>query len=289
MLKHNKKRNVGLVTEFLSRHLAEKVIEKNNKGIQQAKGLWIKYLGEGSELGKEYALFNALYRTNVENKEVAVSLLEKVKHHCQSQDAKKLYKEKTDLIHEIKTNLDNKDFFNQSVPDYRICASIQILMNSWRENNHLQLAETTDLEDQILNHLIKENKFPPTDPSVLQMKDEDIDGLVVTLMNEKFNKKYDSILTETQRNIVNLYIFADDQETSHAKLVDTLKEVRLSTLSYIEYETTHSKDQRNVKKLKKIKSLLEGAYKNIDKLDDDLVTFYMTVSKLQEELNSETA
>lgn len=292
MLKHNKKRNVGLVSEFLSKHIASCIIHKKDADVDVAQNLWLKHLGNAkSEIAKEHALFNALYKTNVKNKEVAASLLESVKQHCKKQNALKLDKEKTELLHEIKASIKDSQFFDREVNDYRTCATIQILMNSWRENDATKLAETTQLEDQILEHLVKENKFAPMDPSVLSMQDKDIDGLVVSIMTEKFNNKYDSVLTDTQKNLVNLYVFSTDPDNKK-KLVEALKEVRITTLSYIDYESRTSTNKRVVDKLKKVKSLLEGKYKEVDhtQITDDMVTFYMTASKLREELTSnETA
>ena len=286
MLKHNKKRNVGLVSEFLSRHIASCIVENKNKDVDAAKNLWVRYLGSDTELAKEHALFNALSKTNVKNKEVAASLIESVRKHCQKQDAQKLNKEKTLFLQEIKTSLKDESFFSRGVSDYRICATIQILMNSWRDDNHNNLSETSNLEDQVMEHLIKENKFAPLDPSVLSMNEKDIDNLVVKIMTEKFDKKYSKVLTEVQRNIVNLYVLDSSEPGTHKKLVDTLKEVRISTLSFIEYEVQNSQDKNLVAKLKNIKGLLEGRYREIVDMSDDLITFYMTVSKLREELNS---
>lgn len=293
MLKHNKKRNIGLLSEFLSRHIASCFVDKKDKEIDVAQNIWLSHIGnEKSELAKEHALFNALYRTNVKNKEVAASLMESVKQHCLKQDAKKLDQEKTKLIQEIKSSIKDDDFFSREVSDYRTCATIQILMNSWRENSPAALSETTALEDQVLAHLVCENKFPEPDPTVLEMKEQDIDGLVVGIMTEKFNKKYEKTLTEDQKEIVNLYIFSSEKDRL-TRLSETLKEVRLTTLSYIDFETRTSENKRVANKLEKVKNLLEGKYRNVEpsKINDDLVAFYMTTSKLREELmsNNETA
>lgn len=292
MLKHNKKRNVGLMSEFLSKHIASCIVHKKETDVTVAQNLWLKHVGNSkSELAKEHALFNALYKTNVKNREVAVSLLESVKQSCKKQDVVKLDKEKTELLHEIKATIKDEDFFAREVSNYRTCATIQILMNSWRDSDPNKLTETTELEDQILDHLIREDKFAPLDPSVLSLNDKDIDGLVVSIMTEKFNNKYEKVLTETQKEIINLYVFSSDPDNKR-KLIESLKEIRISTLSYIDYETQTSTNKRVVDKLQKVRSLLEGRYKEVDslKITDDVVTFYMTASKLREELiSNETA
>lgn len=286
MLKHSKKRNVGLVSEFLSRHIASCAVTHKTVEMDRAKALWMKSFAKGTELAKEQALFNALYRTDAKSREMAVSLMEQVKQHCKTQDAKKLYQEKTNFLEEAKRTIDDPQFFTREVNDYRTCATIQILLNAWRENDIVKLAETIHLEEQVIEHLVNTNKFAPLDPSVLSLNEADINGLVVHVMTEKFNKKYEDSLTEDQKNLINLYVFSKESPESREALVKTLQEVRISTLTYITYESKYSKDKRVVEKLSKVKSLLEGRYKNTSgPHTDDMITFYMTASKLKEELS----
>lgn len=286
MLKHSKKRNVGLVSEFLSRHIAACAVANRTSEMDRAKSLWVKSFAKGTELAKEQALFNALYRTDAKNRDMAVSLLEQVKKHSKTQDAKKLYQEKTIFLEEAKRTIDDPQFFTREVTDYRTCATIQILLNAWREADIVKLAETIHLEEQVIEHLVNPNKFAPLDESVLSLNEADINGLVVHVMTEKFNKKYEQSLTDDQKKLINLYVFSKESEQSREALVEVLREVRISTLTYIDYESAHSKDKRVVEKLGKVKGLLEGRYKNIEgNHTDDMITFYMTASKLKEELS----
>lgn len=289
-LKHNKKRNVGLITEFISRNMSKSIVLKQDEQLEEAKKIWVKYFSKNTELSKEYRLFAALYETTVKNKETAASLLQIVREHSRKQDAVKLEKEKTALIQEINASKLNEDksFFDCEVSDYKNLATIQILLNSWRDNNLSEIANVAALEDKLLEHLIAGPTSPSealnenNQPEVLGTRDEDLDALVVTIMTEKFNRKYENVLTEDQKDIINAYVFSQTDASQKQKLSALLNEQRMQALSFVEYEIKTTTDARNQAKLKKIKGLLEE--NNIDHINDDVITFYVHVCKLKNEL-----
>lgn len=294
-LKHNKKRNTGLITEFFSRHMSKSIVLKEDRQLEEAKKIWVKYFSSNkdSELFKEYSLFTTLYETNVKNKETAASLLRVVKEHSKKQNIQKLEQEKTALIQEINSKLNaDKTFFECDVPDYKNIATIQILLNSWRENNLAEIAEVASLEDKLLEHLIaaptslSEALKEGQAPCVLESNDEDLDALVVSLMTEKFNRKYEKVLTEDQKNIINAYVFSQSDEVQRNKLAGLLNEQRRQTLSFIEYElNTNTVDARSKTKLTKVKDILsESKATDVNCMDDDMIMFYVNVCKLKDEL-----
>ena len=62
-IKHNKKRNVGLIYELLLRHLSSRIIVNDKKGAKIATAILEKHFSKGSELYKEFRLFNALAKS----------------------------------------------------------------------------------------------------------------------------------------------------------------------------------------------------------------------------------
>lgn len=311
-LKHNKKRNVGLITEFLSRHIASLVLDTQQKPskakeqeIEKIEALWIRTFAKGTEMAKEQALFNALYTTQgIKSREMASSLLEEVKRQCRLQNEARLTKEKTAFLQEVKNKTSKgttEDFFAGDIEDYRTRATIQILLNTWRENDIVRISETIHLEEQVIEHLLSETKQKPVDTTeVLSMGTGDIDGLVVKLMTEKFEKKYSSILSEDQKKIVSQYITISSSSDSakrnsirNSGLIDTLSELRISTLAYIDVMSDSTQDKALSGKLIKIRELMEGKYRVSNApgvvnppITDDTISFYMTVSQLKEELKS---
>lgn len=304
-LKHNKKRNVGLITEFLSRHIATLVLDTQQKPskakeqeIEKIEALWIRTFAKGTEMAKEQALFNALYNTQgIKNREMASSLLEEVKRQSRLQNEAKLTKEKTTFLQEVKNKTSNgttEDFFSGDIEDYRTRATIQILLNTWRENDIVRISETIHLEEQVIEHLLTESKPVESSNDVLSMGADDIDGLVVKLMTEKFESKYNSILTEDQKKIVSQYITVPTKgSVKNSGLIDTLSELRISTLAYIDVVSDSTPDKSLSAKLIKIRELMEGKYRVSNApgvvnppITDDTISFYMTVSQLKEELKA---
>ena len=82
--KHNKKRNIGLISEFFSRYIATAFIDGRHGDIEKANKIWQKYISPSTETYRELVLFNALHDTALKNKQIAHSLLEKVKSEVRS-------------------------------------------------------------------------------------------------------------------------------------------------------------------------------------------------------------
>ena len=61
-MKHNKKRNVGIIYELLLKHISTKLLEGNKKDAKIATRLIEKHFKKGTELYKEFRLFNALVK-----------------------------------------------------------------------------------------------------------------------------------------------------------------------------------------------------------------------------------
>lgn len=297
--KHNKKRNIGLLSEFFSRYIARAVLEGRHQDIDKAKYVWNEHVRNSNEMKKELQLFNSLYNANVSNQSVATELMNSVKEEAKKQNIHVLNEEKTNLLYEINNQLGNNKFFSTPVSDYKTYASIQVLLNNWRSNESKRsLNEIAQVQDQVFQHLLSENKNhsgtlnlnkSEQPPSELNMTNEEIDGLVVNIMHEKFNKKFNDNLTESQKDILNLYTFSENDESSIVQLKENLKQIRDRSLSLLESELRRNDYGQSFKnKLKEVYDLLHSnEYKNLDPVNDDKVSFYMSVAKLKEDLESD--
>ena len=58
--KHNRKRNTGLIYEFLTRQLSSQVIEKDDVGFKKTFSIIEKYFKNGSVLAKELEIFETI-------------------------------------------------------------------------------------------------------------------------------------------------------------------------------------------------------------------------------------
>lgn len=287
MLKHNKKRNVGLINEFFARYMARAIIERRDSDLKKAKELFSKHFQKGTDLHRELRLFSSLYETRLQSREAAASLIEQAKQVCKLQSQARIDLEKTALLHEINQQLGEPKFFDQEVAGYRDYATIQVLLNHWRGSILTEnLSEAAQLEDRFIQHLTRASPSIEKE-AILQMSETEVDGLVVNLMTEKLNKKFSSSLNTEQKKLLQLYVFSKDSPESKVALVEKLEGLRKRASSSIENALSRDEQAKKVgNKLKEIQGMLQEDYRDTSNPDDKLVTFYMTVSKLEEELNN---
>ena len=288
--KHNKKRNVGLISEFFSRYIAGAFIDGRHNDIATARKIWDKHLHPKSETYKEFVLFNALYESNLKSKEVAYSLLNKARDVCKNQSQEVLDAEKAALINEVKATLKDKDFFDRPVSDFKTFASVQVLMNAWRGIGFKgDIADLATLEESVLEHMCTPKVANSLENEAEKLTTSAIDSLVVKLMTEKLNKRYENLLNETQRRMLQLYVFSQNDTEKKASLVSLLEDLKARTLKSVKSPVLTESLDRTVKtKLQEVVKLLEeSSYSNIpENLGDDLIAFYMTIAKLTEEVES---
>lgn len=280
--KHNKKRNPGLVYEFFIRYMGNSLIDKNNKDIKKAIKIFNRFFKDGTELCKEFKLMNALVSSHIQNDSTATNALYETKTHLQYINQKNLEREKSLLIREINHNLNDENFFNRKVPEYRVYATIQNLFNEWKNPKVLNIKKVAEYEDFILKHLKNERQeFNP------EHKEPDIDALTVKIMTEKLNKKYGDVLNVEQRNIIQNYVFSCESENKDKfkKFLETLKNNTLTSIK--EYL-----NEEEVKKSKIMKDKLTEAIKQIEgedlkEMNDELIQRFLEYSQLKQEIMTE--
>ncbi len=282
--KHNKKRNIGLISEFFSRYIAEAFIDGRNEDVLRARKLWEKHVHPKSAIYEELHTFNALYESNLKSKELAFSLLERAKIICKNQSQKQLDEEKNNLISEIGLVLGDKKFFERTIPEYKSYASIQVLMNAWRGIGFKgTLSEMVQLEEMILEHVLTPKSQLLFDAS--QITTTEVDNLVIKLMTEKFNAKYNGLLNEAQKQIVNLYMLEHNNQDNQLRLVNLLEKLKTETLKLMKSKVIlEALDKNNSNNLDKVITLLENS--DLNKINDETVTFYMSIAKLKEEMEN---
>lgn len=279
--KHNKKRNIGLVTEFVAQHISHCVLRQDEQAVDKAITLWKNTLRPGTEMNKEFVAFNTLMSSRLKNKEIALKLMEQVKSHVKALDSKKLEAEKSSFIQSINFKLNDGEFWNRSVNEYKQLASVQILLNHWKGETLLESAgELASLEENVLEWLLREKKEVEGDPSFLSMTKEDIDGLAYQIMTNKFNSKYESTLNEDQKEIIRLY-FGNTSE-HRAQLVEKLSEIKSKALVIFE-DARKQEDFKKplLEKLNSIRSILNDY--DTTQLNEATIKMYMIVSKFEKE------
>tara|TARA_Y100000310_G_C20617842_1_gene781613 strand:- start:44 stop:892 length:849 start_codon:yes stop_codon:yes gene_type:complete len=273
---HNKKRNVGIIFEQLTKYLSTALIDKNQIKVQKVLKIIKDNLKSGTELYKEFRLFNALVKTRVPRENLANRILEDAKNASRNFDSKKLRHEKSMLIKEINHSLNDPSFYSQRIDEYRNYATIQTLLNDWRRLEDPNLMRIVKYENEVINWLLSED-IVPVESSHLS---NDVDALTLKIMGEKFNQKYGKKLNKEQREIVKSYVFScQNEDAQFLKEYIFIKENALNELtdfvSKCDNEVLNEKIDKVIERINNFE---------LKKINDVTVSQLLTISKLKEEL-----
>ena len=215
---HNKKRNVGIIYEQLCRKVSECIIEGDKEKADVALNILKKHFKKGTELYKEFRLFNSLVKTTVSSDAIATRIIERAQDAASDHNSSKLHREKSHLIKEINHKLDGNSFYHTRVPEYRTYATIQTLLNSWRGGSE-NLGKVAEFEQKICEWLISEK----AEEKLSEMKTTDVNKLTVKIMHENFNKKYSGEMTSSQQTLVRDFVFTQ-QSAAQDEITSVLRE-----------------------------------------------------------------
>jgi len=279
---HNKKRNSMLLYEFLVQTISKSLIEDDKKKSGLALKILRKHYKPGTGLYREFRLINSLVKTTVSSEHVASSILKEAKGVAIAMDHNDLDREKSLLIRNINHTINDDNFYDQHVNEYRIYATVQTLINEWRSSNK-DLLKMAQYEDQVMKWLVSE-KEKPTEQTI----SEDTSGsarLLMKVMTKKLNEKYNGVLNEQQRSIIKAYAFsaASDDQTSIKLKLQEMKEELLSLVEQYSLEE-QGQNEYTKNKLNEVRSCLLS--ESIESVDDAIVTRFMLYSRLKDELES---
>ena len=279
---HNKKRNTGLLYEFLVLTISRALVDGDKKASSQALRILKRHFKPGTELYKEFRLIHALRKTTVSSEAVAANILREAKEAARTHDNKELDREKSLLIRDINHIIKDENFYDQQVPEYRFLATVQTLLNDWRTRD-ADLTRVASYEDHVVKHLITE-KVAPADPALSEVTPGE-SRLLMKVMMKKLNEKYSGVLNDEQKSLIRAYAFStanDDPESMKLKLT----EVRDTLLTSIaSFGVTHPENEYINKKLAEAKEQLVS--EKLEVVDDETVTRFMLYTKLAAELESE--
>lgn len=200
MARHNKKRNVGLIYEQLVNRLSSAIVENDEKTKNVINNIISNRFKKGTELYKEFRLFNALVQTSGLTEQLAFRILDEAKKASKDHDAKQLTREKSMLIKDINYNLNEAGFYNTKVKNYQVLASAQQLFNLWR-NDSTNVSDISLHESTVHNWLIRDDS-PAT---IEEQKTSSVNDLTVRIMQEKLQTKYGNAFSDRQSRIIKLY------------------------------------------------------------------------------------
>jgi hypothetical protein len=275
---HNKKRNTGIIYELLLRSVSDSLVCGENKKAQNALNIIDRFFSTGTEIYKEFRLFNALANSTVSDTSVAAAILSEAKSASRRSNPRALEREKSLLIKEINHNLPDKSFYYRKISDYKIYATIQNLLNEWRLGDVSSLSKIVQYEGQVVERLLEE-KTAAVDIS--EQVDSNVDTLVTKIMTEKFNNKYADTLSQEQKEIIRSYVFsiAKDQGES---IREFLSEMSTSLVKSLEELREETDNKVLLEKIDKVKIKIESL--DIEDVNDETVSRFLVVSQLNQEI-----
>jgi hypothetical protein len=273
---HNKKRNVGIIYEQLVKTISESLVNGDEKKALAAKQIIKKYFNPSTELYKEYRLFNSLVETKITDGSLATKIISEAKKAARMHNTRKLTREKSKLIKEINHTINEGNFYNKRVKSYREFATIQTLLNDWRENG--EFSRIVEYEAKVHDILLEEKP----ELKLENEKNTEVNALVVRLMVEKFNKKFGKKLNNMQAEILKEFAFTNG---NNERLVSLLSATKESTLKEISQYSIKADNPTVISKINDV--LSEIKLLNPNEISDENILKFLTASQLREELSGE--
>jgi len=203
--KHSKYKNTGILFELLVRQVTSDMMSnQDSKSV-----LIIKKFFKGTEMSKEYGLYNTIINAPKLSEGKAESLINVVLEQSKKLQKEKLNKEKYNLIREIKKHYDVENFFKAKIDNYKLSAAIYTLIESTNDRSYTDTKTIVVNKLTILEHVTKElmteSKIEKKAVEEFMKEDKDIRILAYKILVEKFNTQY-NILSDDQKQILKEYI-----------------------------------------------------------------------------------
>lgn len=280
---HNKKRNVGLLYEFLVRHISTALVERNTAAQSAALRVIKRHFRPGSELLKELRLVRALVRTTVSSPAVATSIINEAKNAARTLDHARLDEEKTMLLRSIARVIRDDSFFVTQVDEYRAYATVQTLVNEWRDPRGADLSRLAQYEDELTRMLTSERTV--TDDRFVNGESPGTNRLLAHIMTKRLNEKYSHTMDPAQRDLVRAYVFAA-AKCDPAALRQRLETARKAVLESLDTFESERHGDGSIETLEKIRILRENLVReNLENVDDDLIARFLSCMRVRSEID----
>ena len=225
-IKHSKFKNTGILFEVMVKRItADTLSGKTSAAITILKEYFVN-----TELGKEYKLYEAVFKTKNISEGKANVVLTTVVEASKKLNRTRLRKEKYNLIKELKKHYNVEDLFRTKLYDYKAQASLFTLFEIYASEKSTDPNQIIDNKVTLLEHLTQSQveRGEVKDDVIEEFKsyDKDLRTLTYRVMLEKFNDKY-SDLNPKQKHILKEFIESVDSTPQ-------LKEFYNSEIRYIQ-------------------------------------------------------
>jgi len=267
--RHNKKRNTALVYESLIREATVSIIKNDNKRKDKVFEIIKKHFKQDSELFAHLQCYRSLYENQGIPKNTCEKILKEAKLASKLIDFNGLFKQQTELINDINTEL-SPEVFNNFVPNYKTLATIDQIFST-----KLSPQKRVMLEEKVIDEMVNSEHINETTDAT--------DDITIKFFTHKFNEKYSTVLSEEQKTLLSLYIssFADNAVELKTFLNEEIRRLK-SVIGESLQEDTISSDDEMIEKTNKIVEKLES-FKSTN-IDDNILLTILKTQELAREL-----
>ncbi len=280
-IKHSKYKNTGLLFELLVRQITADTL---NGGKSHSLNI-LKKSFANTELGKEYKLYETLFKNKNISEGKAEITLNTILEATRKLNRSALRREKYNLINEISKHYNINEFFKHQVPNYKGYAAFYKLIEIYNSD---KLSETDAIIDNKITILESLTERPVSPKKVKQdlveefaKYDKDLRVLTYKVMLEKFNGKYAN-LNKGQKRVLKEFMNSIDNTPRLKEIYNNkINEVK----KVLKLQAKKIKDDATKIKLLEVVKLLKEINKGSRINNDDLINL-LQYYELTEELHN---
>jgi hypothetical protein len=279
-IKHSKYKNTGLLFELLVRQITADTL---NGGSSPSLDILKKSFAK-TELGKEYKLYETLFKNKNLSESKAEITLNTILEATRKLNRSALRREKYNLINEISKHYNLNEFFRHQVPNYKGYAAFYKLIEIYNSDKLSETNEIIDNKITILEHLtekpVNEKRVKQDLVEEFSKYDKDLRVLTYKVMLEKFNGKYANLNTG-QKEVLKEFINSIDNTPRLKEIYNTkINEVK----KVLNLQARKVKDKATKIKLLEVVKLLKEIDKGSKINNEDLINL-LQYYELTEELS----
>ena len=276
-MKHNRTKNTGILFELLTRQITSDILSGKDSPASKI----IKSNFVNTELGKEYKLYESIFKNNFVSEAKANMVINSVLEASKKLNRTSLRKQKYNLIKEIKEYYNLDEFFKTKVSNYKELASMYVLFEIHNDLTYSNPQISINNKTTLLEYLTKPTKEKEKEQNIIkefQTYDKDLRILTYKILLDKFNTKH-SHLNKNQKLVLKEFINSIDSAPKLLRFYnDKINEIKSEIIS----QTNKTTDIVVKIKLEEISKLLIEINKNQKVKTDNLVDLLQYFELLEE-------